>query len=145
MAFGLLMPFAQLPYKLLVVRSGLFQLVGHLQQGAFARASVLDVRFHVLDVGFDVLIIAIPAFLAGALSKRFVSGIIAGVLLAFTSIAVGLFTLGLHWQDLTGQYQLQIVKDSSTQLLILVSLGISVGAACGALGARIRQAAAQRP
>jgi hypothetical protein len=92
-----------------------------------------------------VLWVAIASFLAGALSKRFASGIIAGVLLVLVTQGLSfLFALPFLPQVLPVRGIIQIALRMLIAAPASLLLGAGLGAGCGALGALVGRAMARR-
>jgi hypothetical protein len=97
-----------------------------------------------LDLVNVALCVAIASFLAGALSRRFASGLIAGVLLVVVAQALSLLIILVTYvRAVSVRLLLQAVGDTLVALALLLLLGAGVGAGCGALGALLGRATAR--
>jgi hypothetical protein len=90
------------------------------------------------------LCLAVASFLAGALSKRVLSGLIAGLLLVVVSQALSLFiSLAILVVKVPVRWLIPVVGDTLVAIPLLLLVGAGVGAWFGALGALLGRALAR--
>ena len=98
-----------------------------------------------LELTIFLLCMVIASFLAGTLSTRFVSGLIAGVLFVLVtsvlSLLQSLITLG---RIPSAQGLIQMASQTLIATAVLLLLGAGLGAGCGAVGEFIGRAVARR-
>jgi hypothetical protein len=106
------------------------------------------VSFKLLSVlGLVTLVpcVAIAAFLAGALSRRFVSGLIAGIVLVVVSQGLSLLVLFATLPPVRSVGTLaQLALPRLIVTVVYLLLGAGVGAGGGAVGAVVGQAWGRR-
>jgi hypothetical protein len=120
-----------------------------LEQVVFARfPRNADSAFQLLtvvDVGALALCVAIASFLAAALSKRFVSGVIAGIVLVLVSQGLAfIISLATLLQTPSIQALLQEVAGRVSFGVVFLLVATGLGAGSGALGALLGRALVRR-
>jgi hypothetical protein len=98
-----------------------------------------------LDLVNLLLCVAIASFLAGALSKRWIGGLIAGALFVLVTQGVSLLLpFGLLARPLSTQGLIQLALQTLMATAVLLLFGAGLGAGCGAAGALVGRAWAWR-
>jgi hypothetical protein len=98
-----------------------------------------------LELTIFLLCVVLASFLAGVLSKRFLSGLIAGVLFVLVTSVLGLLqSLIALGRIPSAQGLLQGAPQTLFATAVLVLLGAGLGAGCGTIGAVIGRAWARR-
>jgi hypothetical protein len=106
-----------------------------------ANAPVLIKLLTVVGIVTAVPCVAMAAFLAGALCRRFVSGIIAGVVVVLVSQGLSVFLAFTRESPaLSGAALIWVALQPLIALLLYLLLGAGVGAGGGAMGALVGRA-----
>lgn len=120
-----------------VVRSLIgFVIVGAVLRGAPPSVDATLQVIRALDFVNVAVCVAIAAFLAGMVSKRFASGVIAGVLLVIVSTGLSfLISMVMVAGELPLRTVIKLAVDTLLALPLPLLVGAGVGAAAGAVGA----------